>query len=129
MFHQNAMNLITRINGTTFYSILYVNLRAVYRKLRLNLNPSKSKSTRSWIRNVRIDFRTLFFWIWYKIPVRFVFHTCLGSIISLRPCATCESSCEVPEDSRVLRVRRYVPQPPIASKPEVRHNLPPYHRF
>jgi len=43
--------------------------------LRVDLNPSKLKSTRFWDRNMRIDFRP-FFLVWYKIPVWFVFRTC-----------------------------------------------------
>jgi len=61
---------------------------------RVEVNPSKKKST-TW----EPGFETwgpisgLFFWIWYKIPVRFVFRACLGSIISWTPRGTCESSC------------------------------------
>jgi len=43
--------------------------------LRVDLNPSKTKSiVKSYVRNVRIDFRAIFP-IWYKISVRFVFRT------------------------------------------------------
>jgi len=53
----------------------------------VDLNPLKKKFTRSQVRNMRIDFRTLFL-IWYKIPDWFVFCTA----ISVRPCGNCESS-------------------------------------
>jgi len=56
-----------------------------------NLNPSKTKSTKSCVRNVRIDFRTIFP-IWYKKSVRFVFCTYFASEFSVRSRAHCESS-------------------------------------
>jgi len=57
--------------------------------LRVNLNPSKTKSIKSYVRNVRIDFRTIIP-IWYKISVWFVFRTCFASAFSVRPRGTCE---------------------------------------
>jgi len=57
---------------------------------RVDLNPSKTKSIQSWVRNVRIDFQTIFR-ICCKISVRFVFRTCFASAFSVRPRGTCES--------------------------------------
>ena len=59
--------------------------------LRMDLNPSKSKSIKSWVRNVRFNFRTIFL-VWYKISVRFVFHNCFAPAFSVRPRGTNESS-------------------------------------
>ena len=59
--------------------------------LRVNLNPSKTKSIKSYVRNVRIDFRTIFP-IWYKISVWFVFRTCFASAFSVRPCESSRRS-------------------------------------
>jgi len=71
--------------------------------LRLDLNPSKKKFKRSYyVRNVRIDFLTLFL-KWYKKRVRFVFRTCFDTVIYLRACGTAKVPAEVPEDNRVLR--------------------------
>jgi len=65
---------------------------------------------------VRIDFPTLFL-NWYKIRDRFVFRTCFDTVIYVRARGHCESSAEVPEDSRVLRARRLCMQTLIASTP------------
>jgi len=62
-----------------------------FRFFRVDLNPLTKKFTRSYVRNVRIDFRTPFL-IWYKIPVWFVFRTYFAFAISVRPRGTCESS-------------------------------------
>jgi len=51
--------------------------------LRVDLNPLKKKFTRSYVRNVRIDFPTLFL-NWHQKPVRFIFRTCFGLVISVR---------------------------------------------
>ena len=54
-----------------------------------------------------LDFPTLFL-NWYKKRVRSVFRTWFGTEIYVRARGHCKRSCpaEVPEDSRVLRVRR-----------------------
>jgi len=49
----------------------------------------------------------LFVWIWYKIPVQFVFRTCFASAISVRPRGTCKSPHRSAADSRGLRVRHF----------------------
>ena len=59
--------------------------------LRVDLNPSKTKSKKSQVRNVRVDFRTIFP-IWYKISVWFVFRTCFAPAFYVRPRRTCDSS-------------------------------------
>jgi len=58
---------------------------------RVNLNPLKKKFTRSSVRNVRINFPTLFL-NWYKKPVRFIFRTCFTLEISVRTHRHCENS-------------------------------------
>jgi len=78
--------------GTQMYTyIIYIHTSMCIYILRVDLNPSKKKSTRFYVGNVRIDFRTLFL-NWYKIPLWFVFRTCFASAISVRPRRTCESS-------------------------------------
>jgi len=42
----------------------------------------------------------------YKIPVRFVFGTCFAIAIYVRPTGHAEVTAQVPEESRVLIVRR-----------------------
>jgi len=61
-------------------------------ELRVDLNPLKKKFTRSWVRNVRINFRILFL-NWYKKRVKIIFRTCFGLVISVRARGHCESSC------------------------------------
>jgi len=82
----------------------------------VDLNPSKKKFTRFEVRNVRIDFPTLFL-KWYKKRVKFIFRTCFGLVISVRAPGTAKVPAEVPEDSRVLRARCLCTQPLIASTP------------
>ena len=59
--------------------------------LRVDLNPLKKKFTRSYVRNVRIDFPTLLL-KWYKKPVKFVFRTCFDTIIHVRALGHCKRS-------------------------------------
>jgi len=40
-----------------------------------------------------------------KTPAHFVFRSCLASAISVRPRGTCKGPAEVPQDSRVFRMR------------------------
>ena len=85
--------------------IFVANLWKMTCNLRVDLNPSKKKSTKFQVRNVSIDFRTLFL-NWYKIPLWFVFRTCFASAISVRPAGHAKVPADVSEDSRVLRARR-----------------------
>jgi len=64
---------------------------AVASTWRVHLNPSKTNSRRSRVRNLRIDFRTLFS-IWYKKCVWSVFRTYFAS-----PRIVCEAPRDMPK--------------------------------
>jgi len=73
----------------------------------------KNKFTRSYVRNVRIDFPTLFV-NWYKIRVRFIFRTCFGLAISVRARGHCQSSRRSARRYPGVEGAPFM-QPPIAS--------------
>ena len=70
---------------------LFNSLNATDITLRVNLNPLKKKATSSLVRNVMINFPTLFLkWYQKHVKVRFVY--LLGMIFFVRARGHCESS-------------------------------------
>jgi len=72
----------------------------------VDLNPVKKKSTRSWVRNMRNYFPTLFL-SWYKKMSTSFFIPALAQFLQ-GPMDSAKVPAELPEDSRVVRARDLV---------------------